>query len=50
MKLFAKKRIMTQHSVLDYKIYLYLPEPKLAIEGVDGKGHTDRDTKVRSNR
>ena len=30
-KLFAKEKILLQHSVLDYKIYLYFPKHKLAI-------------------
>ena len=44
MKLFAKEKILLQHSVLDYKIDLYFPKHKLAIP-VDEKRHTDRDEK-----
>ena len=35
-KLFGKEEILAQHSVLEYKIDLYFPKHKLAIE-VDGK-------------
>ena len=41
-KLFSDEKILLQHSVLDYKIDLYFPEHKLAIEN-DEHGHTDRD-------
>ena len=41
MKLFVKKRILPQHSVLDYNNDLYFLEHKLAIE-VDEKGHTEK--------
>ena len=40
-KLFSNEKILRQHSVLSYKIDLYFPEHKLALE-VDEKGHTDR--------
>ena len=46
MKLFAKEKILLQHSVLDNKIDLHFPKHKLAVE-VDEKGHTDRDIKKR---
>ena len=36
------KKILLQHSVLGYRLDLYFPKHKLAIE-VDEKGHTDRD-------
>ena len=35
------KKILLQHSILSYKIDLYFPEHKLAIE-VDEKGHKER--------
>ena len=35
-KLFGKEEILVQHSVLEYKIDLYFPKHKLAIE-VDEK-------------
>ena len=38
----AKKKILLQHSVLSYRIDLYLLKHRLAIE-VDEKGHKDRD-------
>ena len=41
MKLFAKEQILLPHFVLSYKIDLYFPKYKLAIE-VDEKGHKDR--------
>ena len=40
-KLFSNEKLLLQHSVLGYKIDLYFPEHKLALE-VDEKGHTDR--------
>ena len=40
-KLFSNGKILLQHSALGYKIDLYFPEHKLAIE-VDEKGHRDR--------
>ena len=43
-KLFSEEKIVLQHSVLDYKIDLYFPKHKLAIEEHE-KGHTDRDEK-----
>ena len=45
-KLFAKEKILLQHSIFNYKIDLYFPKHKLAIE-VDEKGHTDWDGKKR---
>ena len=36
------KKILLQHSVLGYRLDLYFPKHKLAIE-VDEKGHTGRD-------
>ena len=48
-KLFAKEKILLQHSVLDYKIDLYFPKHKLAVE-VDEKGHTDGDEKKENER
>ena len=42
IKEFASEEILLQHSLSSYKIDLYFPGHKLAIE-VDGKGHTDRD-------
>ena len=47
-KLFSNESILLQHSVLGYKIHLYFPEQKLAIE-VNEKGHTDR-VKRKKNR
>ena len=38
------KKILLQHSVLNYQIDLYFSEHNLAIE-VDEKGHTERDEK-----
>ena len=40
MKVFCCEEILLQHSVLSYRIDLYFPRHKLAIEG-DGKGHKD---------
>ena len=40
MKVFCSEEILLQHSVLSYRIDLYFPRHKLAIEG-DGKGHKD---------
>ena len=40
MKLFAKEEILPQHFILSYKIDLYFPKHKLAIE-VDEKEHKD---------
>ena len=42
IQLFAKEEVLLQHSVLGYRIDLYFPEHKLAIE-VDEKRHEDRD-------
>ena len=39
-KIFASKKILVQHSVFGYAIYLYFPEHKLAIE-IDKKRHKD---------
>ena len=44
-----KKKILLQHSVLDYKIDLYFPKHKLAIE-VDEKVHSDRDDEKENER
>ena len=44
IKVFSNKKILLQHSVLNYEIDLYFSEHKLAIV-VDEKGHTDRDEK-----
>ena len=44
MKLFAREEMLSQHSVLSYRIDLYFPEDKLAIK-VDEKGHIDGDEK-----
>ena len=41
MKVLSMERILLQYFVLNYKIYVYFPEHKLAIE-IDEKGHTDR--------
>ena len=41
-EIFASKKILAQHFVLSYRIDLYLPKNKLAIE-VDEKGRKDRD-------
>ena len=41
MKLFKNEQILPQNSVFSYKIDLYFPEHKLAIE-VDEKRHIDR--------
>ena len=42
MKAFPNEKASLQHSVLGYKIDLYFPEHKLAVE-VDEKAHTDRN-------
>lgn len=43
MKVFQAKNILLQHYVLEaYRIELYFPEYKLAVE-VDEKGHKDRN-------
>ena len=42
MKLFRSEKILLQHSVLGYRIDLYLPRHKLAIE-IDEKGLKDKD-------
>ena len=39
---FSNEKILLQHNILGYKMDLYVPENKLAIE-VDEKGYTDRD-------
>ena len=44
MKLFAREEMLSQHSVLSYRIDLYFPEHKLAIK-VDETGHIGRDEK-----
>ena len=41
MTLFSKEEILLQHYVLSYKIDIYFPKCKLAIE-VDEKGHKDK--------
>ena len=38
------KKLLLQHSALDYRINFYFPKHKSARE-VDEKGHTDRDEK-----
>ena len=43
------KKIIPQHSVLNYKIDFNFSDHKLAIE-VDEKGHTDRDEKNENER
>ena len=48
IKVFSNKKILLQHSVLNYQIDLYFSEHKLAIE-VDEKGRTDRDEKKKEN-
>ena len=42
MKLFEKEEILLQHSVLSYRIDLYFPKHKLAIE-FDENGHKGRN-------
>ena len=42
MKTFASEEILLQYSVLSYRIYLYFPRHRLAIE-VDQKVHKDRN-------
>ena len=42
MKVFRSEKILPQHSVLGYRIDLYLPRHKLAIE-IDEKGLKDKD-------
>ena len=42
MKIFANEKVLLQHSILSYKVDLYFPKHKLAIE-VDEKGYKDRD-------
>ena len=44
IKVFSSKKMLLQHSVLNYQIDLYFSEHNLAIE-VDEKGHTERDEK-----
>ena len=44
IKVFSNKKILLQHSVLNYQIDQYFSEHKLAIV-VDEKRHTDRDKK-----
>ena len=48
-KLFSNEKILLQHSALGYRIDLYFPKHKLAIE-VDKKGHTDRDKRKENER
>ena len=43
-KLFSNEKVLLQYRVLGYKIDLYFPKHKLAIE-VDEKGHADIDEK-----
>ena len=40
--LFAAEKMILQHNVLGYRIDIYIPKYKLAIE-IDGKGHNNRD-------
>ena len=42
MKVFAKKKMKLQHSVLNYYIDVYFPKYRLAVE-IDEKGHLERD-------
>ena len=42
IKTFLNEKILPQYTVLNYQIYLFFLEHKLAVE-VDEKGHTDRD-------
>ena len=42
MKEFSREKILLQHSVLSYRIDLYFPRHKLAIQ-IDEKGHKDID-------
>ena len=42
MKVFASKEILLQHYVLRYRIGLYFPKHKLAIE-IDEKRHENRN-------
>ena len=49
MKTFKKHNIQTQYSVLMYKIDVYFPDHKLAIE-IDEKGHTDRNKRRKKER
>ena len=42
MKLLAREKMLAQHSILSYQIYLYFSKHKFAIE-VDEKGHIDRE-------
>ena len=48
-KLFSNESILLQHSVLGYKIHLYFPEQKLAIE-LNEKGDTDRDKRKKNRK
>ena len=43
MKTFASEKVLQQNYVLSYRINLYFPEQKLAIEVDEKKTHTDRD-------
>ena len=42
IKTFLREKILLQHFVLNYRIDLYFPERKLAVE-IDEKGREDRD-------
>ena len=42
MKAFASKEVLVQHHTLGYKIDLYFPKQKLAIE-IDEKRHKHRN-------
>ena len=45
----SNEKLLLQHSVLGYKIDLYFPKHKLAIE-VQEKRHTDRDEKKHTHK
>ena len=45
----SNEKLLLQHSVLGYKIDLYFPKHKLAIE-VQEKRHTDRDEKKKQKK
>ena len=53
MKLFAREKMLLQHSFLRYQTDSYFPEHILALE-VDEKGHIGRyekrNRKIRSNK
>ena len=49
IKSFSNEKILLLHSLSDYRIDLYFPKDKLAIE-VDEKEHTDRDEKKKKRK